>query len=144
MSDGDYAPSPREYIARQVADYERTGGVEGGITVGAPCIILTSRGARSGKVRKTPLVRVTDGRSYVVIGSHAGAPTDPAWVHNLRADADCRLQDGAVLLDYRARETEGADRASWWALATSVWPAFDDYQAKAGRLIPLFVLEPKA
>lgn len=140
---GMYEPSPWEPVAEQVALFERTDGVEGAEFMGGPCIILTSRGAKSGNVRKTPLIRVTDGTNYVVIGSMGGAPDNPQWVANLRADAHVCLQDGAVLKDYTAREVTGDEKATWWALATSVWPDYDTYQQSTERVIPLFVLEPR-
>jgi deazaflavin-dependent oxidoreductase (nitroreductase family) len=125
-----------------VADYERTGGREGAEFMGGPCIVLTTVGARTGKVRKTPLIRVTDGERYVVIGSLGGAPAHPQWVHNLRAVPHARLQDGDVVKEYAVREVDGPEKAEWWALATSVWPAYDEYQASTERAIPLFLLEP--
>jgi deazaflavin-dependent oxidoreductase (nitroreductase family) len=141
--DGEYEPSPWEPIAQQVADYERTDGVEGGEFMGGPCIILWSKGAKSGNVRKTPLIRITDGTNYVVIGSMGGAPNNPQWVHNLRAESHSQLQDGAELKDYSAREVDGDEKSEWWTLATSVWPEYDTYQSSTERIIPLFVLEPR-
>lgn len=140
--EGEYEPSPWEPIAEQVELYERTDGAEGAEFMGGPCIILTSRGARSGKLRKTPLIRVTDGASYVVIGSMGGAPTNPNWVHNLRVNPLVELQDGADRREYVVREAEGAEKAGWWSLATQVWPDYDTYQASTERVIPLFVLDP--
>jgi len=139
---GTYEPSPWEPIADQVADYERTDGVEGAEFMGGPCIILTTKGARSGNLRKTPLIRVTDGTSYVVIGSMGGAPTSPQWVTNLRANPLVELQDRADRRDYVAREVTDDEKATWWSLATEVWPAYDEYQTKTERVIPLFVLDP--
>jgi F420H(2)-dependent quinone reductase len=140
--DGEYEPSPWEPVADQVAVYERTGGVEGNDFLGARCVILTSRGARTGKLRKTPLIRITDGTNYVVIGSMGGAPTHPQWVHNLRADPQVQLQDGAEVWRLTAREVTDDEKASWWSLATEVWPDYDLYQQSTERVIPLFVLEP--
>lgn len=139
---GEYEPSPWEPIAEQVALFESTNGAEGNEFMGGPCIILTSVGAKSGKLRKTPLIRVTDGTSYAVIGSMGGAPTAPQWVHNLQANPQVELQDGAVKADYTARQLEGDEKAAWWARATEVWPDYDTYQASTERIIPLFVLEP--
>jgi len=141
--DAEYEPSPWEPIAEQVELYERTGGAEGNDFMGGPCIILTSVGAKSGKLRKTPLIRVTDGTSYVVIGSMGGAPTNPQWVHNLRANSAVQLQDGPTVYELIAREVEGDEKATWWRLATEVWPDYDTYQSSTDRVIPLFVLEPK-
>lgn len=141
--EGDYEPSPWEPIAQQVADYERTNGAEGADFMGGQCVILTTKGARSGKLRKTPLIRVTDGTNYVVVGSMGGAPDHPQWVHNLRAEPHARLQDLADVHDYTSREVEGPEKAQWWSLATEVWPDYDKYQESTERVIPLFVLEPR-
>lgn len=141
--EGEYEPSPWEPIAEQVATYESSGGTEGTELEGKPCIILWTRGAKSGKVRKTPLMRVTDGERYAVVASMGGAPQHPVWYHNLVAHpAEVALQDGPDLGDYVAREATGDEKAEWWARATEVWPAYDDYQAATDRVIPLFVLEP--
>lgn len=140
--EGEYEPSPWEPISEQVEQYESTDGVEGGEFMGGPCIILTSKGAKSGKLRKTPLIQVTDGTSYVVIGSMGGAPDHPQWVHNLRANPLVELQDGATRRDYLAREVDGDEKATWWSLATGVWPDYDTYQSSTERVIPLFVLDP--
>ena len=139
---GTYEPSPWEPIADQVADYERTDGEEGAEFMGGPCIILTTKGAKTGNLRKTPLIRVTDGTSYVVIGSMGGAPNSPQWVTNLRTNPLVELQDRADRRDYVAREVTGDEKARWWSLATEVWPAYDEYQTKTERIIPLFVLDP--
>lgn len=139
---GTYEPSPWEPVAQQVADYERTDGAEGAEFMGGPCIILTSVGAKSGNLRKTPLIRVTDGTSYAVIGSMGGAPTSPQWVTNLRADPNVELQDLADRRDYLAREVTGDEKDRWWKIATEAWPDYDTYQASTDRVIPLFVLDP--
>ena len=140
--EGDYEPSPWGPVADQVALYERTGGREGAEFMGGPCVILTTVGARTGKVRKSPLIRVTDGERYVVVGSLGGAPTHPQWVHNLRAVPCARLQDGPIVGEYTVREVEGDEKATWWALATSAWPDYDSYQEATDRVIPVFVLDP--
>jgi deazaflavin-dependent oxidoreductase (nitroreductase family) len=141
---GEYEPSPWEPIAEQVRLYEETGGAEGAELQGKPCIILWTKGRRSGKVRKTPLMRVADGEGrYAVVASLGGAPQHPVWYHNLVAHPDeVSLQDGAELRDYRAHEATGDEKAAWWKAATDVWPSYDDYQAATDRVIPLFVLEP--
>lgn len=125
--------------------YESSGGTAGSELVGDQWIILWTLGAKSGKVRKTPLVRIADddGR-YAVIGSMGGAPTNPQWVHNVRARPVARLQDGPEVRDYVVREAEGDEKAEWWARATSTWPDYDTYQASTSRTIPLFVLEPSS
>ncbi|MCB0962132.1 MAG: nitroreductase family deazaflavin-dependent oxidoreductase [Acidimicrobiales bacterium] len=141
--DAEYVPSPWEPIAAEVERYERSGGTEPSELVGDRWIVLWTVGATSGKVRKTPLVRVADGEGrYAVIGSQGGAPTDPAWVHNLRAHGVARVQDGASVTDLAVREADGDEKATWWARATEVWPDYDAYQAATDRTIPLFVLEP--
>ena len=140
--EGTYEPSPWEPVATQVATYEASEGREGSDMMGAPCVILTSQGARSGVLRKSPLIRVTDGTRYAVIGSMGGAPTSPQWVFNLRANPLVELQDGAVRRDYEAREVSGTDRDRWWAIATQAWPDYDKYQESTSRVIPVFELTP--
>lgn len=140
--DGEYEPSPWEPIAQEVELYERSGGAEPSQLVGDEWIVLWTLGAKSGKVRKTPLVRTTDGDgNYAVIGSAGGAPNSPQWVHNLRANPVARLQDGPDVRDFTVREVSGDEKAAWWKRATGVWPSYDDYQANTEREIPVFVLE---
>ncbi|MGV3758958.1 MAG: nitroreductase family deazaflavin-dependent oxidoreductase [Actinomycetota bacterium] len=140
--EGEYEPCTWGTAAEQVARIEASGGTEGTTMQGAPCIVLWTRGVRSGKVRKTPLIRVSDGSRYAAVGSMGGAPKDPAWVGNLRADGQATVQDGPVVLDVVARELVGEEKSAWWARATEVWPAYDEYQARTERSIPVFVLEP--
>lgn len=141
--DAEYEPSPWEPIAQEVERYERSDGAEPSEMVGDACVILWTIGARSGKVRKTPLVRIADGEGrYAVVGSQGGAPTNPQWVHNVRANPIARLQDHADLRDYAVREVDGDEKAAWWKRATEVWPDYDTYQAGTERVIPVFVLEP--
>ena len=141
--DAPYEPSPWEPIAQEVARYERTDGSEPSDLVGDSWIILWTLGARTGNVRKTPLVRVADGEGrYAVIGSMGGAPTHPQWVHNIRASPVVRLQDGGTLDEFTVREVDGDEKATWWSRAVAVWPDYDNYQASTERRIPLFVLEP--
>lgn len=139
---GEYEPSPYAPVAEQVELYERTGGTEGNVLQGKPVVILTTRGAKSGKIRKTPLMRVTDGTRYAVVASQGGAPTNPSWYHNILADPHVSLQDGAVAGDYVARRVEAEEREKWWAMATEVWPDYEEYRQKTDREIPVFVLEP--
>lgn len=142
--EGEYEPSPWEPIAEQVEQFERSGGTEGNLLEGRPCIILWSRGRHSGKVRKTPLMRVEHEGAYAVVASMGGAPQHPVWYHNLVANpTEVSLQDGAEVRDYVAHEATGDEKAQWWARATEVWPPYDDYQAATERVIPLVVLEPK-
>lgn len=140
--EGIYEPSPWEPIADQVALYESSGGTEGLELEGKPCIVLWTKGRHSGSIRKTPLMRVTDGTSYAVVASMGGAPRHPVWYLNLIADPLVSLQDGPELHDYNARVADGDEKAQWWARATEVWPSYDDYQAGTDRVIPLVVLDP--
>ena len=141
--DADYEPSPWEPIADEVELYERSNGSEPSAVVGDHWIVLWTLGAKSGKVRKTPLVRVADGEGhYAVVGSQGGAPTNPQWVHNLRATPIARLQDGSAVRDFTVRQVTGDEKATWWSRAVAVWPDYDDYQAATDRAIPVFVLDP--
>src|SRR5438270_11696868 len=137
-----YEPSPWDPIAAQVRRFEETDGREGNELQGKPVIILWTKGRRSGAVRKTPLMRVKDGDRYAVVASMGGAPKHPVWYLNLSADPNVRLQDGAELRDYVAREVSGDEKKQWWAKATEVWPDYDKYQASTDREIPLIVLDP--
>lgn len=141
--DAEYEPSPWEPIAQEVELYERSAGAEPSAIVGEAWIVLWTVGARSGKVRKTPLVRIADDEGrYAVIGSQGGAPTSPQWVHNLRATPLARLQDGPEVREFTVREVDGDEKAAWWARGRAVWPDYDAYQAATERSIPVFVLEP--
>ena len=147
MSDqamSEYQPSPRERVRDQVARYEATGGREGGTNEGRPVVILTTIGARTGNVRKTPVMRIEHDGTYAVVASAAGSTADPAWYRNLLAHPDqVRLQDGASVREVRAREVSGAEKDRWWRIAEANWPHFPEYRAKAaGREIPIVLLEP--
>ena len=143
--DAEYEPSPWGPIADEVTLYEESNGSQPSAIVGENWIILWTLGAKSGKVRKTPLVRVADGEgNYAVVGSQGGAPTNPQWVHNLRANPVARLQDGPDVVEFSVREVEGDERTTWWERGRAVWPDYDSYQAATERQIPVFVLEPKA
>jgi len=139
---GEYAPSPSDWVRKQVEEYESSGGTRGTTMRGVPCVVLTMRGAKSGKVRKVPLMRVEHDGSYLAVASQGGAPTHPQWFHNIVADPQVRVQDAERVVDTRARLVEGEERAAWWERAISVWPDYADYQRKTDREIPLFVLEP--
>jgi deazaflavin-dependent oxidoreductase (nitroreductase family) len=139
---GLYEPSPSTRSREQVELYESSGGTEGTTLRGRPVIILTSLGARSGKIRKTPLMRVEHDGQYAVVASLGGAPTHPVWYHNLVANPHVELQDGPVKRDYTAREVAGEERATWWDRAVAAWPDYADYQQKTSRQIPVFVLTP--
>jgi F420H(2)-dependent quinone reductase len=140
---GTYEPSPWEPVAEQVRQYEESGGTEGTTLEGQPCIVLTTRGRRTGKLRKAPLMRVEHEGSYAVVASMGGAPEHPVWYFNLLAHPDeVTVQDGPDLHHLRAREVTGDEKAQWWARAVEVWPAYHDYQAGTDREIPVVVLEP--
>jgi F420H(2)-dependent quinone reductase len=139
--EGEYEPSTWDVARDQVELFESTNGAEGTVLNGAPCIILTNVGAKTGKLRKNPLIRVTDGTRYAVLGSMGGQPKNPNWVTNLRVNPHVELQDGPVKKDYLAREVSGDERAEWWERAAEAWPAYNDYQAKTDRVIPVFVLD---
>lgn len=141
---GEYQPSPDAFVRDQVALYESSGGTEGTTLEGVPVIVLTSLGAKSGKVRKNALMRVEHQGTYAVVASQGGAPSHPAWYHNLVAHPLVELQDGAVRQDMKAREATGEERELWWPRAVEVWPAYAEYQTKTDRVIPVFVLEPAA
>jgi deazaflavin-dependent oxidoreductase (nitroreductase family) len=127
----------------QVDLYERSGGTEGTENAGKPVIILTSVGAKTGKLRKTPLMRVEHAGEYAVVASLGGAPKHPVWYYNLTAHPQVELQDGPVKEDYRAREVHGAERETWWERAVAVWPDYAEYQKKTTRTLPVFVLSPE-
>jgi deazaflavin-dependent oxidoreductase (nitroreductase family) len=139
---GDYEPSAASWARDQVELYERSGGSKGNDLSGRPVIILTSVGAKTGKIRKTPLMRVEHDGEYAVVASLGGAPKNPVWYYNLTANPHVELQDGAVKKDYRAREISGAERATWWERAVATWPDYASYAEKTTRTIPVFVLTP--
>jgi deazaflavin-dependent oxidoreductase (nitroreductase family) len=141
--EAEYEESPWAFVADQVRQYESTGGTEGGTLEGKPCIILTTRGRRTGKVRKSPLMRIEREGSYAVVASLGGAPKHPVWYLNLLAHPDVTLQDGPEVHDLRAREVAGDEKALWWSRATEAWPPYDEYQSRTTRVIPLVVLEPR-
>ncbi|MFB8206602.1 MULTISPECIES: nitroreductase family deazaflavin-dependent oxidoreductase [unclassified Streptomyces] len=139
---GEYEPSPSQWVRDQVEQYESSGGTEGTTMRGMPVIVLTTVGAKSGKIRKTPLMRVEHDGRYAVVASQGGAPTHPVWYHNLKAEPRAELQDGPVRRDMTAREVTGAEKDQWWERAVDAFPDYADYQKKTDRQIPVFVLEP--
>ena len=139
---GDYEPSPQPWVRDQVEAYERSGGTDATTLRGKPVIILTSIGAKSGKIRKTPLMRVEDDGRYAVVASLGGAPQHPVWYYNLVAHPKVTLQDGPVRRDMIAREVLGEEKARWWERAVQAWPDYAEYQRKTERPIPVFVLDP--
>jgi len=140
--EGEYEPSPTDWARDQVERYERSGGTEGTTMRGLPVVIVTSHGNRSGKLRKTPLMRVEHEGSYAAVASLGGAPKHPVWYYNLRADPHVEVQDGPLKQDMAAREVTGDEKAQWWARSVAAYPDYADYQAKTEREIPVFVLEP--
>lgn len=142
--EGEYEPSPQQWVREQVELYESSGGTEGTTMRGMPVIVLTSRGVKSGKIRKTPLMRVEHEGRYAVVASLGGAPRHPVWYHNVLADPRVELQDGPVRREMVAREVTGEEKAQWWDRAVAAFPDYADYQEKTGREIPVFVLEATA
>ena len=139
---GEYEPSAASWARDQVDLYERSGGTEGTDMQGHAVIILTSVGAKTGKIRKTPLMRVEHDGDYAVVASLGGAPEHPVWYYNLTANPHVELQDGPVKKEYQAREVHDADYATWWRRAVAAWPDYAEYQKKTTRTIPVFVLTP--
>lgn len=140
-----YIPSPRDWVREQVELYESSGGTRGTTLrdTGLPVIIVTHIGNKTGAVRKTPLMRVKDGNNYVLVGSQGGAPEDPVWVHNLRANPQVELRDETVVRPMRVREVEReAERNRLWELAVAAYPPYAEYQERTTRRIPIFVAEP--
>jgi F420H(2)-dependent quinone reductase len=142
---GEYEPNVFEAVRDQVDLYERSGGTEGNVNHGGkPVIVLTSVGAKSGKLRKTPLMRVEHDGEYAVVASLGGAPKNPVWYYNLTANPHVELQDGAVKKDYQAREVHGEEYAAWFDRAVAAWPDYAEYQKNTTRIMPIFVLTPFA
>jgi deazaflavin-dependent oxidoreductase (nitroreductase family) len=144
--EGEYEPSPQAWVREQVEQYEGSGGTQGTtlMDTGLPVVIITNRGARSGKIRKTPLMRVEHDGRYAAVGSKGGAPANPVWVYNLRADPRVEVQDGPRKQPMVAREVTGEERAQWWDRAVAAYRPYAEYQQKTSRQIPVFVLEPAA
>lgn len=139
---GEYEPSPAEWVRNQVAEYEGSGGQRANTLgdTGLPVIIVTTRGNRSGKVRKTPLMRVEHGGSYALVASKGGAPEHPVWYHNLVADPSAvSIQDGPEPFDAVVREVTGDERTAWWERAVAAYPPYADYQRNTERVIPVLV-----
>lgn len=141
----EYIPSPRDWVREQVERYESSNGTEGTTLrdTGLPVIIVTHTGNKTGAIRKTPLMRVKDGDAYVLVGSQGGAPTNPVWVYNLRANPNVEIRDLAEVQTMRVREVkDAAERARLWDLSVAVYPPYAEYQERTTRQIPLFVAEP--
>ena len=141
----DYIPSPRDWVREQVELYESSGGTQGTTLrdTGLPVVIVTHTGNKTGAIRKTPLMLVKDGDSYVLVGSVGGAPKDPVWVHNLRVNPDVEIRDLTVVSRMRAREvSDESERSRLWKLAVAAYPPYAEYQERTSRRIPVFVAEP--
>ncbi len=140
--EGEYEPTPWDWVRNQVETYERTGGREANtlLDTGLPVIIVTTRGNKSGKLRKTPLMRVEHDGEYALVASMGGAPKNPVWYHNVRADPDAvTIQDGPEPFDASVREVTGDERAAWWERAVAAYPPYAEYQERTERTIPVFV-----
>ncbi|MGD9934772.1 MAG: nitroreductase family deazaflavin-dependent oxidoreductase [Dehalococcoidia bacterium] len=141
----EYIPSPVEWVRKQVEEYEASGGTRATTLrdTGLPVIIVTNAGNKTGAIRKTPLMKVKDGTSYVLVGSMGGAPKNPVWVYNLRSNPEVEIRDATEVQKMRVREvSDAAERARLWELSVAAFPPYADYQAKTTRTIPVFVAEP--
>jgi F420H(2)-dependent quinone reductase len=140
--EGEYEPSPAKWVRDQVDEYERSGGRDGTTLrdTGLPVIVVTNRGNKSGKLRKTPLMRVEHNGEYALVASMGGAPTHPVWYYNLKSNPhDVTIQDGSAVFDAEVHELSGDERAQWWERAVAAYPPYAEYQAKTERQIPVFV-----
>jgi deazaflavin-dependent oxidoreductase (nitroreductase family) len=140
--EGEYAPSPWDWSREQADKIAESGGTEGTDMKGMPVILLTTVGAKSGKLRKTPLMRVEHNGQYAIVASLGGAPKNPVWYYNVAKNPRVELQDGTVTHDYDAREVFGDEKTVWWERAVAAYPDYADYQQKTERQIPVFVLTP--
>jgi deazaflavin-dependent oxidoreductase (nitroreductase family) len=140
-TEAEYAPSPMSYVADMVETIEQA-GTTSVIDHGKGVVLLTMRGAKSGKIRKVPLMRVEHDGQYAVVASLGGAPKHPVWYYNLKADPRLQLQDGDTTSEYVARELDGEERDLWWARSVEAWPDYANYQTKTDRILPVFLLEP--
>jgi F420H(2)-dependent quinone reductase len=141
---GEYEPSPAKWVRDQVQEYEGSGGTSGTTMRDMPVIIVTTRGAKSGKLRKVPLMRVEHDGEYAAVASMGGAAKNPVWYFNLVADPQVEVRDGAVVQTMMAREVTGEEKAIWWKRCVAAFPDYADYQARTERSIPVFVLTPTA
>ena len=145
--EGEYEPSPQQWVRDQVEEYEASGGQRANtlLDTGLPVIIVTTRGNRTGKLRKTPLMRVEHNGEYALVASKGGAPTHPVWYYNLTADPEAvTIQDGPEPFDARVREVTGEEREKWWPRAVAAFPPYAEYQTKTERLIPVLVASPRS
>lgn len=145
--DGEYAPSPAQWVRDQVEEYESSGGQRRATLgdTGLAVVIVTTRGNKSGKIRKMPLMRVEHDGQYLLVASMGGAPKNPVWYYNLRAHPDnVALQDGPDRFEVGVRELDGAERAQWWERAVAAFPPYAEYQQKTERTIPVFLTTRRA
>jgi F420H(2)-dependent quinone reductase len=140
---GEYAPSSSDWAREQAEQFESSGGTEATTRRGLPIVVVTSIGARTGKLRKTPLMRVEHDGRYAIVASLGGSPKHPVWYYNVKANPHVELQDGAVKQDMIAREVVGEEKAVWWDRAVEAYPYYADYQKRTTRQIPVFVLEAR-
>ncbi|MEO7745125.1 MAG: nitroreductase family deazaflavin-dependent oxidoreductase [Actinomycetota bacterium] len=138
---GEYEPSTQQWVRDQVEAYESSGGTQGTTLREMPVVLLTMVGAKSGKLRKVPLMRVEHEGAYAAIASMGGAPQNPTWYANLVQHPGLELQDGPAKWDMTARLVSGEERSAWWDRAVAAYPDYADYQLKTDRQIPVFVLE---
>ena len=144
--EGDYEPSPQQWVRDQVEEYEGSHGKNANtlLDTGLPVIIVTTKGNKSGKLRKIPLMRVEHDGEYALVASQGGSPKHPVWYHNLKADPEAvTIQDGPEPFDAVVRETSGDERATWWERAVAAYPPYAEYQTRTDRQIPLFVASPR-
>lgn len=141
--DGEYAPSPAKWVRDQVEVYESSGGTEGTTLRGLPVVVLTTIGAKTGKVRKVPLMKVEHDGKYAAVASQGGAPKHPVWYYNLKAHPDLEVRDGTQVFEMTAREISGEEYDEWWERSVAAFPDYADYKLKTDRTIPLFILEPR-
>ncbi|WP_072688546.1 nitroreductase family deazaflavin-dependent oxidoreductase [Rhodococcus marinonascens] len=139
---GEYEPGSLKWSADQADLIESTDGAEGTTLADMPVILLTTRGVKSGKLRKIPLMRVEHEGAYAIVASLGGAPKNPVWYYNVKAEPLVELRDGALKQDMVAREVTGDEKAKWWVRAVAAYPEYAEYQKNTDRVIPVFVLEP--
>jgi F420H(2)-dependent quinone reductase len=140
--EGEYAPSPWDWSREQAEKYAESSGADAADMKGMPIILLTTVGAKTGKLRKTPLMRVEHNGEYACVASLGGAPKNPVWYYNIAKNPRVELQDGSDTRDYDAREVFGDEKSVWWERAVEAYPDYADYQTKTDRQIPVFVLTP--
>jgi len=141
-TDGEYSPSPVEYISQYVEKYEVSNGTDGYLYNDRPVVLLTSTGAKTGRTRKVPVMRIEHEGQYALVASSAGSDKHPGWYYNITREPRVQIQDGATKGEFVAREISGDERDAWWSRAVETWPEFEDYTRMTTRSIPLFVLTP--